>query len=590
YKLAHPGEVVPFLYRLRHRDGTYRYIEGTSVNLLEDPSVRGFVVNSLDVTERQLAAEALRHSEEKYRDIFDHATMGIYQSAPDGTILTANDTLARMLGYDTAGELLGLNLGDDIYCHPQEREALIAEHEGRGAASGLEVLWRRRDGAPVWVHLNARAAKDEAGRTLYFDGFAHDITERKRLEDQLRQAHKMEAVGRLAGGVAHDFNNLLTVIIGQSSLLMMRLPEGGEPRRKVEEIMAASERAAALTRQLLAFSRKQILQPRTIDLNAAVRDVERLLHGAVGGNVRLVLELAPRLGAVLADPSQIDQVLMNLAVNASHAMPGGGVLTIRTENVSISKEDVRLYSFMSPGGEFVCLSVSDTGEGMDAETRARIFEPFFTTKEVGKGTGMGLSTVYGIVKQSRGHIAVESEPGRGATFKIYLPRLEQSPETSATTGAREPQTQKAPPPLEASAGGETILLVEDDPLVREVAREVIESDGYHVLEADGPERALTLCREYEGVIALVLTDIVMPRMNGRELARWLKELRPEMRVVYMSGYVDDSLTRGGEASGEGPEQQQQQQRRSDAPLVRKPFEPDELLGELRRALGQDREH
>jgi len=370
---------------------------------------------------------------------------------------------------------------------------------------------------------------------------ANDITERKsaeealhRSEEQLRQALKMEAVGKLAGGVAHDFNNLLTAITGHSEMCLRRLTPENSLYRHVDQIKKAGDRAAALTRQLLAFSRKQILQPEVLDLNHIVVEVSKMLQRLIGEDIDLLMGLAADLGKVKADPNQLEQVLMNLVVNARDAMPKGGKLTIETSNVNVDEEFSGRHVSVPPGN-YVMLAVSDSGCGMNAQTQARIFEPFFTTKEVGKGTGLGLATVYGIVKQSEGSIWVYSEVGRGTTFRVYLPSVE----------GRVGEVASELENLELLGGAETVLLVEDEEVVREMATEMLREYGYHVLEAKLPNEALILSAKYDGQIQLMLTDVVMPQMSGRDLAEQLAPLRPDMKVLYMSGYTDDSIVHHG---------------------------------------------
>jgi signal transduction histidine kinase len=358
--------------------------------------------------------------------------------------------------------------------------------------------------------------------------------ERVRLEDQLRQAQKMEAIGRLAGGFAHDFNNMMTAVIGFSHFVLARLEEAHPLRSHVEEIKRAGERASALTSQLLAFSRKQVLQPRVLDLNEVVNEVEKLLQRLIGEDIELVSVLDPGLEPVGADPGQLEQVIMNLALNARDAMTTGGKLTIETANVELDEHHAASHFDVEPGA-YVLLAVSDTGVGMDAETQARIFEPFFTTKEQGKGTGLGLATVFGIVKQSGGDVFVYSEPGRGTTFKIYLPRVQ------APVERLEPRATPETPPR----GSETILLVEDEEMVRNLEREVLEAQGYRVLEARNARHALELAQEHAGAIHLLVTDVVMPELSGRELAEQLVALRPDSKVLYTSGYADDAIVRHG---------------------------------------------
>jgi two-component system, cell cycle sensor histidine kinase and response regulator CckA len=379
--------------------------------------------------------------------------------------------------------------------------------------------------------------------------------------EQLRQSQKLEGIGRLAGGIAHDFNNLLTAINGYSDLMLRRLCEGDPLRRNAEEIRKAGERAASLTRQLLAFSRKQVLQPLVLDLNAVVADMDKLLRRLIGEDIDLVTSLEPKLGRVKADPGQIEQVVMNLAVNARDAMPRGGHLTIETRNVYLDKTYAHSHVSVHPG-RYVMLAVSDTGIGIDAKIREHIFEPFFTTKEAGKGTGLGLSMVYGIVKQSGGNIWVYSEPGHGTAFKIYLPQIEEEASTESSVIASE-----------VVRGTETILLVEDEERLRELIREILEMEGYTVLAASNGHEALSICEQHEGTIDLLITDVVMPEMSGRELAESLEHNCSDVKVLFMSGYTDDAIVRHGvlEAS---------------AFFLQKPFTPDALSRKVREVLNR----
>jgi two-component system, cell cycle sensor histidine kinase and response regulator CckA len=384
------------------------------------------------------------------------------------------------------------------------------------------------------------------------------------LGEQLRQAQKMEAIGQLAGGIAHDFNNLLTAIGGYSEMSIRQLQAEDPLRHNLEEIKKAGDRAAALTRQLLAFSRKQVLQPKVLDLNSIVSEMEKMLRRLIGEDLELGTALDPELGSIKADPGQIEQVIMNLAVNARDAMPAGGKLTIETENVTLNEGYAEQHLAVAPGA-YVMLAVTDTGTGMDEKTKTRIFEPFFTTKEVGKGTGLGLSTVYGIVKQSGGNISLHSEVGRGTTFKIYLPLIDE--------GA--PEYKRSPEPEESLKGSETILLAEDEEIVRNLLRDVLKRYGYQVLEATNGGAAFLICERYEGAIHLLLTDVIMPEMSGRDLENRLRQLRPEMKVLYMSGYMDDSIVQHGIID-------------SAIPFLQKPFTTEALARKVRAVLQTDK--
>ncbi|HUE83350.1 MAG TPA: response regulator [Pyrinomonadaceae bacterium] len=386
----------------------------------------------------------------------------------------------------------------------------------------------------------------------------------RKSEEQLRQSQKLQAIGRLAGGISHDFNNLLTAIIGYSDLTMRRLAEDNPLHRNLAEIKKAGERASALTRQLLAFSRKQVLQPRVFDLNAVVTDLERMLHPTIGEDVALKTILEANLGNVKADPGQMEQVIINLAVNARDAMPNGGKLLIETANVYLDESYARQHVSVVPG-HYILLAITDSGTGIDEETKQHIFEPFFTTKEAGKGTGLGLSTVYGIIKQSGGNIWVYSEPGKGTTFKIYLPRVTEKAENYKTDMES----------VEAPAGTETILVVEDEQLVRDLALEVLSSLGYNLLHANNGRAALELCQEYREKIDLLLTDVVMPEISGRELANRLKALHPEMEILFMSGYTHDAIVHHGVLD-------------EATHFMQKPFSPKGLALHVRRALDSGR--
>jgi two-component system, cell cycle sensor histidine kinase and response regulator CckA len=416
---------------------------------------------------------------------------------------------------------------------------------------------RARDGHIVDVEI--------AVRDIEFDGrkaelaTLMDIGGRRRLEDQLRQAQKMEAVGMLAGGIAHDFNNLLTIIAGYSQLILNSLDEDDPNRQPAEQIMKAGERAAALTRQLLAFSRSQVLQPKVLDLNKLVTSLNAMLQRLIGEDIDLRLALQPDLGRVNADPGQVEQVLMNLVVNSRDAMPKGGSLAIETSNILLDQPYPIRHLTLQPGW-YVRLTVKDTGSGMDAATRARLFEPFFTTKGSGKGTGLGLSTVFSIVRKSGGNVDVHSEPGRGTAFQVYLPRIDEP-------ASVEPEDRKT----RAAAGTETILLAEDDETVRVLVRETLEREGYKVLDAADPVEARRLAERFQGAIDLLITDVVMPKVSGRELAEALSRQRPAMKILYMSGYTDSAIVNTGVLQKE-------------VAFLQKPFTPAALAGKVREVL------
>jgi PAS domain S-box-containing protein len=514
-----------------------------------------------DVTEHRRAVEALSASEQRYRSLFEHNPAGVVRSRPDGQVVDCNASFARLLGYAGRAEILTRRTWD-FYFHRADREDMLAALQGRQVLANYEVRLRRQDGSPVWALASVSLLGGGDIQGVYID-----ITERKRLQEQFLQAQKMEAVGRLAGGVAHDFNNLLTVITGYGGLLRAGLNPSDPLAGHVREIEKAADRAAGLTGQLLAFGRRALHAPRVLDLNTLVQDAEKMLRRVIGEDIELVTALEPALGRVKADPGHLHQVIMNLAVNARDAMPRGGTLTIRTANADLGEEDARVYLEVLPG-PYVRLAVSDTGCGMTEEVRARLFEPFFTTKEVGKGTGLGLSTVYGIVRQSGGRVEVATAPGGGSTFTVYLPRAaaERSPEGPAG----EPEGSPPGPPA-PGAPAATVLLVEDEETVRGCARLVLERNGYTVLEAaDGPA-ALLVAQRHPGPVHLLVADVVMPGMSGRQLAECLAGARPGLKVLYLSGYTDDAVVRHGV-----PE--------AGAAFLPKPFTPDALAHKVREVL------
>src|SRR5947208_14397432 len=449
------------------------------------------------------------------------------------------------------------NVEKDIYRDPEARQRLVGDYWQKQDFREVEAEWRRKDGKTIVVKMTGHPVLEKDHSLAYFEVFAEDITERRSLERQLLQSQKMEAIGRLAGGIAHDFNNLLGVILGHSDILDQQVGTSDRLRKSVEATRHAAERAAALTMQLLAFSRKQVIEPTVIDLNASVMEIEKMLHRVIGEDIELAIRLEPGLGRIKADPGQLSQVLMNLAVNSRDAMPNGGKLVIETANADLDDTYGRQH-LGAKSGPHVMLAVSDTGMGMDSETLSHIFEPFFTTKETGKGTGLGLSMVYGIVKQSNGYIMAYSEPGRGTTFKIYFPSTEES----------LPVQQRE---MEIVGGTETILVVEDEPALRELTCTLLEDSGYTVLESSGVEDAMRTAKDMQRQIDLLLTDVVMPRLDGRELASRLAALRPDLKVLYMSGYTDDVIAhRGVLAQG--------------TLLVQKPFTRTTCLQEVRQPL------
>jgi len=506
----------------------------------------------------------VQEAETRYRSIFENAVEGMYQATPSGRIVAANPALAHILGYESPGDLMAsvTDVATLICVDPEGRARLLEELEQRGVIKGIELQVYRKDGKKIWVSAGARAIRDESGNCLRYEGGVEDVTERKQLEEQLLQSQKMEAIGTLAGGIAHDFNNLLTAIIGYSQLAGSRLREGEPLYKEIEEIRKAGTRAADLTGQLLAFSRKQVLQTKLINVNLIVTNISNMIRRVIGEDIELVCSLDSELRQITADPGRIEQVLMNLAVNARDAMPTGGKLIVETANTILDEDYARLRSDVTPGPH-VMLAVSDTGCGMDAETQSHMFEPFFTTKDLGRGTGLGLSTVYGIVKQSGGDIWVYSEPGRGTTIKVYLPW--------AAVDAKEEYQELH---QAAAAGTETVLLVEDHLQVRILAAKVLRECGYEVLEASSGDEALTIAEEYDGKIHLLLTDVVMPNMGGKELAEEIKRTRKDTKILFASGYTGDALLLHGVVEAR-------------AAFIQKPFTPDTLANKVRQVLGTD---
>jgi two-component system cell cycle sensor histidine kinase/response regulator CckA len=553
-------------YRIRHKDGTWRVLESTSSVILSTKGEPGrLVIVNRDITERKKTVEALRQSEISFRSMVDEAPYGIYRVGEDGRFLRVNPALQKMVGYEAPNELLNANLGTEVFRNPVDFERLVELLGSVGEFKDVEVDWKRKDGTPITVRCSGRHINDSEGGGPYFEAFAEDVTERRVLERQLRMAAKMEAIGRLSGGIAHDFNNLLGVIIGYSQVLRRKLGTENPLYEHAEEVEKAGQRAVSLTRQLLAFSRQQILTPVVLDPNALVSDMEKMLPRLLGEDIVVSIHLDPELGRVKADQGQIEQVVMNLAVNARDAMPGGGKLVIATSNVELDQAYARQHPGAKPG-RYVMLAVTDSGMGMSSETLAHIFEPFFTTKEVGKGTGLGLATVYGVVKQSGGYVWVDSELGKGASFQIFLPRIE---ETVAPTAA-------GPLQIENLRGTETVLLVEDADALRKLARSFLLDHGFQVLAASNGEEAVEVARNHAAPIHLLLTDVVMPGMNGKALADRLLAKSPKLKVVYISGYTD-SFIAGHGVLEEGTH------------LLHKPFTEDALIRKIREVLDAKRE-
>jgi len=548
----------------RRKDGTLCEEEMTITPVASNQGViTHYIAIKQDISARKQVEESLRHAEEKYRRIFEDAIIGIFRSTPDGRFLMMNPALAKMLHCESPEHALGKvkDIGL-LYGDPAKRRQMQKTLEATGAVQNMEHEFRRPDGTELWVSLNLRCAYGQDGKPAYYDGTAENITERKSLERQLQQAQKMEAIGRLAGGLAHDFNNTLGVINGYGEILKAHTDLDPAVLQQIEEIYSAGKKAASLTQQLLAFSHKQIIQPRIIDLSEVVTNLTRMLRRLIGDDIELTMRFSSRAARVKVDQGQIEQVLMNLAVNARDAMPGGGKLAIETDLCDLDESYAIRHKPVHPG-RYVRLTITDTGCGMDQETMSHLFEPFFTTKELGRGTGLGLSIVYGIVKQSDGYIWAYSEPGRGSSFKIYLPLQTAEAERAAE-----------PPRAERLRGSENILLVEDDPSLRTMMAGFLKGLGYSVLEADNGEAALETVKGATHPVELLITDITMPKMSGRDLADRLVALFPELRVLYISGYTHDGVVQtralvAGEA------------------FLQKPFALSELSKTIRELIGKE---
>jgi PAS domain S-box-containing protein len=512
-----------------------------------------------DITAQKAAEASVRESELRFRSVVQSLDEGLLMTDLDDVVLYANERIASITGYSPE-EVVGRHASDLLL--DSESASVLAERHARrlaGLAERYEVQIRRKDGELVWTEITGTPLRDPEGAVVGTLGALTDISARKALQEQLLQSQKMEAVGRLAGGVAHDFNNLLTAIKGFTELLLLDFDEVDPRRCFITEIQAAANRAASLTRQLLAFSRKQVLQPRVLDLNTSVLDMEKMLRRLIGEDVTLETLLNADPTRVKADAGQVEQVILNLAVNARDAMPQGGRITVATTSVRLTAEQIPLHADVEPG-RYVALTVSDTGTGIDEKTRARIFEPFFTTKPQGKGTGLGLSTVYGIVQQSGGFIELESEMGQGSTFRILLPQVEDEVERTVRRA-----------PVARVDGNETVLLVEDELAVRVLVRRVLDRAGYRVFEASSGLDALALLETLETPIDLLLTDVVMPGMSGRELADQLCARFSTLRVLYMSGYTDEAIVHHGVLD-------------AGVSFLEKPFTPDLLLRRVREAI------
>ena len=554
---------APIEFSLRRGDGSAVWLEAVGTNLLTDITIRGIVLNARDVSERKRADHALRESEERYRDLFDHASDLVCMAAPDGALLYVNQAWQDGTGY-AEFEIGRMQLIDLVHPDSRTHYAEVLERVLQGdRIDHVELVLVPKIGAPIRVEGNLSCTFKD-GQPSVVRGIYRDVTERKRVEEHLRRAERMQAAGKLAGGVAHEVNNMMTGVIGFSEFLLRSLEEGDARRSDVEEIIKAGTRAADVTRQLLAFTRQQFLQPQVLDVNTVVADMEKLLRRSLGEGHVLELQLSTDAGQLRADRGQLEQVLINLVINARDAMTGHGRVRIETGIAIWDDVYVLRHGGVDlPLGRYVMLAVSDTGCGMDPDVQARIFEPFFTTKPIGQGTGLGLSTVYGIVKQSGGYVWVYSEVGHGSVFKIYLPAAERSV-------SDEPSVEPNRIPV---GGTETILVIEDEDMVRHLACRGLKDHGYSVIEAQNGVQALEYIEHHPGTIDLVISDVVMPEMGGRELGQLLGKEDSDLPVLYMSGYTgDDVMHRGLLDPG--------------APFQQKPFTPMGLATKVRAMLDQ----
>jgi two-component system cell cycle sensor histidine kinase/response regulator CckA len=555
----------PIEFSLRRPDGSLVWLEAVGSNLLSDATIRGIVLNARDVSERKRADLALRESEERYRDLFDNATDLVCMAAPDGSLLYVNKAWQQGTGYGD-DEIDRMQLLDIV--HPDSRGYYteVVDRVLRGERlDHVELVFMPKAGAPITVEGNLSCTfRDGVPSTVR--GIYRDVTERKRVEEQLRRAERMQAAGKLAGGVAHEVNNMMTGVIGFSEFVLRSL-EPDDPRKAdVEEVIKAGTRAADVTRQLLAFTRQQVLRPQMIQINAVVSDMEKMLRRSLGEDKLLELRLSSDAGEIRADRGQIEQVLINLVLNARDAMTGHGRVSIETTLAVWDEVYAQRHEGVEiPLGRYVLLAVSDNGCGMDDDVQERIFEPFFTTKPIGQGTGLGLSTVYGIVKQSGGYVWVYSEPGEGSVFKVYLPQARV---------ASEPDEPATDPVTASGRGSETVLVIEDENVVRKLACRGLRDHGYNVVEAPNGTQALRYIREHPQGVDLVISDVVMPEVGGRELGQRLATLDPDLPILYMSGYTGEDVVQRGLLD-------------PGAPFQQKPFTPAGLALKVRQMLDLD---
>jgi PAS domain S-box-containing protein len=553
----------PVEFILRRADGSPVWLEAVGTNLLNDATIRGIVLNARDVSERKRADRALRESEERYRDLFDNASDLVCMAAPDGALLYVNQAWQGGTGYGE-DEIGKMKLLDIVHPDSRERYSQVLEQVLKGERlDHVELIFVPKAGTPITVEGNLSCTFKD-GQPSVIRGIYRDITERKRVEEHLRRAERMQAAGKLAGGVAHEVNNMMTGVIGFSEFLLRSLEPDDSRRADVEEVIKAGTRAADVTRQLLAFTRQQFLRPQVVQINTVITEMEKMLRRSLGEDKLLELRLAPDAGPIRADRGQLEQVMINLILNARDAMTGNGRVAIETSNAIWDAGYAQRHDGVEiPLGRYVMLAVSDTGCGMEADVLARIFEPFFTTKPIGQGTGLGLSTVYGIIKQSGGFVWVYSEPGQGSVFKVYLPEASAAKES-------EPLGVSVAAP---AGGSETILVIEDEEIVRNLACRGLRDHGYTVVEACNGSEALQYIREHPGTVDLAISDVVMPEMGGRELAESLALSDPGLPILFMSGYTGEDVVQRGLLD-------------PGAPFQQKPFTPGTLATKVRAMLDQ----
>ncbi|MBF0259063.1 MAG: GAF domain-containing protein [Desulfamplus sp.] len=520
------------------------------------------------IVETKKQEEALQQSEMKYRNLFENAPIGIFTSTSNGDALSVNSAMASMLGFASTQEAIAYyhDVKTDLYVDPDKRVELLEELEEKGRVKNFEYQAYKVDRTKIWISMTARVAEKKSDGSFIIEGFAMDITDHKKIEEQFLQAQKMESVGRLAGGVAHDYNNMLSVILGYTELALQEVSPSDHLHDKLQQILKAANRSADVTKQLLAFARKQTIAPKIVDINESVEGMLKMIRRLIGEDIDLVwLPAKTSIWPIKIDPSQLDQIMANLCVNARDAIDGVGRITIETGMVQFDKAYCNKHTGFIPG-DFVVLVVSDNGSGMDKDTMKKLFEPFFTTKQIGRGTGLGLATIYGIIKQNNGFINAYSEPGKGTTFRVYLPRNHSDLVDTVETGIDALQT----------GNGETVLVVEDETAILDMAKDMLENLGYSVLAAATPDEATALAHEHHKDIKLLLTDVVMPEMNGRELARQLINLNPDLKVIFMSGYTANVIAHHGVLD-------------NGVLFIQKPFSMKDLAAKVHQSLEQQQE-